>query len=350
MNIILATCDVPPLVQVVFAGLVCIIAWIYICHDSPRRRNKSGSERRRCFSADMPPVFPNGWIPLLESSMLEVNGVKPLRAIGMELVAFRTQDGVAHVMDAYCPHLGAHLGIMGRVVGDCIECPFHGWRFKGDNGACTHVPYASKTPDFVKAKTWICREMLGFLFIWYHADGEPPLPELEDLPEISSGQWRKTARIERTVYCHVQDICENAADAGHFNVLHKASGFVTGGEYASNAGHSWKGRQLSHNYDPSWSAEGRVCRTEIPIYTSMFGRKLDILTTRGVFTVLGPALTVFHGETTWGRLITVMSMTPVAPLEVKVVHLTFSEPRLPWIIRKLLDAGHRNMVSVHPNF
>lgn len=223
-----------------------------------------------------------------------------------------------------------------------------------ENSLCARFrirPFSSTAaPDFVKAKTWICREMLGFLFIWYHADGEPPLPELEDLPEISSGQWRKTARIERTVYCHVQDICENAADAGHFNVLHKASGFVTGGEYASNAGHSWKGRQLSHNYDPSWSAEGRVCRTEIPIYTSMFGRKLDILTTRGVFTVLGPALTVFHGETTWGRLITVMSMTPVAPLEVKVVHLTFSEPRLPWIIRKLLDAGHRNMVSVHPNF
>lgn len=70
---------------------------------------------------------------------------RPLRCLaGLDLVAFRTEDGVAHVFDAYCPHLGAHLGVMGRVVGDCIECPFHGWRFSGKDGACTHVPYAKK--------------------------------------------------------------------------------------------------------------------------------------------------------------------------------------------------------------
>lgn len=62
----------------------------------------------------------------------------------MELVAFRTGDGVAHVVNAFCPHLEAHLEVMGRVVGDCIECPFHGWKFRGKDEACTHVPYASK--------------------------------------------------------------------------------------------------------------------------------------------------------------------------------------------------------------
>ena len=30
------------------------------------------------------------------------------------------------VIDAYCPHLGANLGIEGTVVGDRIRCAFHG--------------------------------------------------------------------------------------------------------------------------------------------------------------------------------------------------------------------------------
>lgn len=78
---------------------------------------------------------------------------------GLDLVAVRTQDGVAHVIDAHCPHLGAHLGVMGRMVGNCIECPFHGWRFNVDDGVCTHVPYASKG----SCQTYIFRNVRGVL-------------------------------------------------------------------------------------------------------------------------------------------------------------------------------------------
>lgn len=57
---------------------------------------------------------------------------------------FRGEDGIAHVMDAYCPHLGANLAVGGRVVGNCLECPFHGWQFRGDDGKCVKIPYAEK--------------------------------------------------------------------------------------------------------------------------------------------------------------------------------------------------------------
>lgn len=62
--------------------------------------------------------------------------------IGENMAVFRTEEGKACVLDAYCPHLGAHLGIGGRVVGDCIECPFHGWQFNGNDGKCTSIPYS----------------------------------------------------------------------------------------------------------------------------------------------------------------------------------------------------------------
>ena len=68
-----------------------------------------------------------------------------MRCVGENLVVFRNSEGKARVLDAYCPHLGANLGIGGRVVGDCIECPFHGWQFDGQDGKCTRVPYAEKS-------------------------------------------------------------------------------------------------------------------------------------------------------------------------------------------------------------
>lgn len=40
---------------------------------------------------------------------------------------FRNDKGVVNVLDAFCPHLGADIGIGGTVRGDCVECPFHHW-------------------------------------------------------------------------------------------------------------------------------------------------------------------------------------------------------------------------------
>jgi len=60
------------------------------------------------------------------------------------VAVFRGDDGKAYVVDAYCPHLGANLGVGGRVVGGCIECPFHGWQFRGEDGKCVKIPYAEK--------------------------------------------------------------------------------------------------------------------------------------------------------------------------------------------------------------
>jgi 3-Ketosteroid 9alpha-hydroxylase C-terminal domain/Rieske [2Fe-2S] domain len=34
--------------------------------------------------------------------------------------------------EAHCKHLGAQIGHGGTVVGDCVECPFHGWRWGPD--------------------------------------------------------------------------------------------------------------------------------------------------------------------------------------------------------------------------
>src|SRR5689334_23634300 len=60
----------------------------------------------------------------------------------------------------YCPHLGAHLGIGGTVVGDSIKCPFHAWRFGGD-GACVDVPRSEEhTSELQSQFHLVCRLLL----------------------------------------------------------------------------------------------------------------------------------------------------------------------------------------------
>src|SRR5262245_16268002 len=91
------------------------------------------------------PWVPNGWYGVLRSRELERGAARPLSVLGRELVAFRDAAGRVRVLDAYCPHYGAHLGHGGRVHGDTITCPFHGWRFDGD-GACVHAPCVETPP------------------------------------------------------------------------------------------------------------------------------------------------------------------------------------------------------------
>ena len=79
--------------------------------------------------------IPTGWFCVSLSTDLEVGEVKPLKYFARDLVLFRTSDGEAHVLDAYCPHLGAHLGHGGKLVDDKIVCPFHAWEFDGQGAS-----------------------------------------------------------------------------------------------------------------------------------------------------------------------------------------------------------------------
>ena len=81
-----------------------------------------------------PLPIPNGWFAVAWSRELHAGDVRPIHYFGEDLVLFRTRSGQARVLDAFCPHLGAHLGYGGRVMGETVRCPFHGWQFDGTTG------------------------------------------------------------------------------------------------------------------------------------------------------------------------------------------------------------------------
>ena len=94
-----------------------------------------------------PGHYARGWHIVLLSQELASGEVQRLHYFDQDLVIYRGTSGKAAVLDAHCPHLGAHLASDGgRLLGDNIACPFHGWTFDA-SGRCVDIPYANKIPE-----------------------------------------------------------------------------------------------------------------------------------------------------------------------------------------------------------
>jgi 3-ketosteroid 9alpha-monooxygenase subunit A len=163
--------------------------------------------------------YPRGWFRALFSSELDPGAVKRLEILGRELVAFRTESGKAAISDPHCPHLGAHLGHGGRVVGESLRCPFHHWEF-GVDGGCTRVPYAKRIPPKARLRTWPVTERNGMVMIYHDPDGAEPVFEVPELPELGDPAWLPVDVKQWKVRGSWLDMNENCVDKAHFRYIH----------------------------------------------------------------------------------------------------------------------------------
>lgn len=291
---------------------------------------------------DAPPSFPNGWFPLLESDDLEKNEVREVTALGEHFAVFRNDEGKAHVLDAYCPHLGANMAIGGVVHGNCLECPFHGWRFDGETGSCTVIPYAEKIPSFIKAKTWPSIEVNSLIFVWYHADNEEPSWYPQDLEPIKKKLWPCHGRSEFLVGCHIQDVSENGGDIAHLNAIHSPN--LLGGHdlrfyerfYLKFMKHVWTG---AWQPSPEKSHLGLMSLTlDTRVLNKFSLGKMNVKVEQ-----VGPAYAELLVDTNWGTMIILQAVTPIEPHLQKIVNRIYASPRH-FITAKLMLYGELIMV------
>jgi phenylpropionate dioxygenase-like ring-hydroxylating dioxygenase large terminal subunit len=162
-------------------------------------------------------AYPSGWFVVATTDELIAGQLLQLRYFGRELIAFRGESGKASVIDAYCPHLGAHLGYGGVIEGDCVRCPFHGWKFDG-RGNCVEVPYSDRIPPKAAIQAWPTLEQDGLIFVFHGRPGEQPWPmEPLDPHGYTAGKmvhWRNLAT-------HPQEVFENTVDMAHIGPVHR---------------------------------------------------------------------------------------------------------------------------------
>lgn len=186
-----------------------------------------------------PPPVPNGWYCLLGSGELPADEVVSVIAAERELVAFRDTDGVAHVIAAHCPHLGAHLG-GGSVADGAVRCPYHGWRWAGD-GSCVEIPYSeARIPPRACVPSYPTVEQDGFVFFWFHAAGAAPSYEIPHLDEVGAEGWDGPHEFRYELVAALQEMAENNVDYAHLCFVHgreyvpnETSTFTTDGPFST---------------------------------------------------------------------------------------------------------------------
>jgi phenylpropionate dioxygenase-like ring-hydroxylating dioxygenase large terminal subunit len=167
---------------------------------------------------------PTGWFQLGWSPDFPTGVVVPLRYFDQDLVAYRGASGAVHLFDAYCPHLGAHLGYGGKVAGDDITCPFHAWRFDCE-GCNVDIPYSARKTTANRLRGWPVREELGVVYFWHDENDIAPRWDPPRPVEDPAGYYPVQPEGTKTwaVRMFPQLVPENAVDFSHFGVTHGAT-------------------------------------------------------------------------------------------------------------------------------
>ncbi|YAG05131.1 Rieske (2Fe-2S) domain protein [Nostoc sp. DSM 114167] len=161
-----------------------------------------------------PTQFIEGWYWTLPSKKLKLGQVKAITLLGRNLAIYRGVSGQVVAIDAYCPHMGAHLA-EGKVEGDGIRCFFHNWKYDS-RGICVDVPSLGK-PLPVCIKTWHTAEKYGMIWVWVGEEKPSSLPFVPELEQTDCDHILGTRFVKN---CHPNVLLINAIDAHHFNTVH----------------------------------------------------------------------------------------------------------------------------------
>ncbi len=201
------------------------------------------------------------------------------RICGQPMVMFRRQDGSVAVLDDRCAHRKVPLS-QGEVIGDEIQCGYHGFRFDG-SGACTLISTKADTiPRGLGGRAHAAIERPTLIFVWL---GDAAAADLSLVPDFSLNEAPGWAVVHGYTYVkgHHQLLMDNVLDLTHVMFTHKTT--LAGGGVTDNplevtvAGDRVHARRLMRNVDtaPIFKAAkglaGKIDRWQIldfvpPIY------------------------------------------------------------------------------------
>ncbi len=146
-----------------------------------------------------------------------------LRMLGHDFVLYRDNAGTVVALDDRCSHRGASLS-GGEVDGDCVVCPYHGWRFD-HTGTCVAIPANrdnAKIPRKAGLRSYPAEERYGWIWLFIGdlpAAERPPLPPL---PEYGDPNW-KAIHGSFLWNAHYTRVVENGMDIAHAPFVHRRS-------------------------------------------------------------------------------------------------------------------------------
>jgi phenylpropionate dioxygenase-like ring-hydroxylating dioxygenase large terminal subunit len=163
-------------------------------------------------------MISNQWYVVLETN--EVPSGKPVGVtrMGEKLVFWRDAQGKLSCLRDICPHRGVALSL-GKLQGDTLQCPFHGFRFDAC-GKCCLIPANGRSAPiskFMKAFNYPTYEAHGFIFIWW-GEQQEDLPAPRFFDDIDETMTYATSRDPW--HAHYARVIENQLDVAHLPFIH----------------------------------------------------------------------------------------------------------------------------------
>ncbi|MFP2924166.1 Rieske 2Fe-2S domain-containing protein [Pyxidicoccus sp. 3LG] len=147
------------------------------------------------------------WHLVCPSESLRPGQVMGFSVGGREMVLFRGQNGGVFALSAHCAHMGTHLA-GGTVVGDCLRCPLHHWRFDGSGACQTDVGgRPGQRPFPVVERHGAILVFNGPVVLF------PP-------PDVGSADLRWRTGPAVTVRCDWLPVLANSFDIEHLRTVH----------------------------------------------------------------------------------------------------------------------------------
>jgi len=145
---------------------------------------------------------------------------QPLASVmlGESVVLFRDDQGRVGTLEDRCAHRNAPLSA-GRVSNNCIECPYHGWRYDGQ-GSCMHIPSLGEgaKPPRHTVRSYPVQEQDGY--VWVYMGEDVPTSAPFKFPHVGEQRW-STFRMRTRFQTDVEACLENFLDCPHTAYVHK---------------------------------------------------------------------------------------------------------------------------------
>jgi phenylpropionate dioxygenase-like ring-hydroxylating dioxygenase large terminal subunit len=169
-------------------------------------------------------MFINFWYVAAQSGELSAAPLKA-KMLGQDFVLFRDRTGVAHCLSNTCTHRGGNLA-GGKVTGDCVQCPYHGWQFNGA-GACVRIPSIGKDgkiPARTRIDSYPVVEKYGLVFCFLGDLPAAERPPIMDIPEWGRDGWRASV-LTNEYGASCDRAVENTLDPAHNEFVHPTHGY-----------------------------------------------------------------------------------------------------------------------------
>lgn len=148
------------------------------------------------------------------------HGLKQRWILNEPVVLYRTLAGQPVAMADVCPHRSFPLS-KGLLIGDRVECGYHGLQFE-PSGACVRVPGQDSAPPGALVRTYRVVDKWRWVWIWM---GDPAAADEQAIPDMHWNDDPAWYPVNGHLYikCHYQLLTDNLLDLSHLAFVHKST-------------------------------------------------------------------------------------------------------------------------------